>query len=92
MKLANLSLKTAAVGLLLFALVGCSTVKSQEPPAAWRAVNGGMTREEISKLIGPPIQTLGQGSDTWVKGGWELRVDYDQYGRARNIFSQPVGR
>ncbi len=50
-----------------------------------------MTRQEISNLIGPPIQTFAQGSDTWVKAGWELRVEYDQYGRARNIFSQPIG-
>ncbi len=92
MKLAILSLKAAALWLLLFALIGCSTVESQGPPAAWNGVNGGMTRQEISNLIGPPVQTLAQGSDTWVKAGWELRVEYDQYGRARNIFSQPIGR
>ncbi len=85
-------LAKAAVGLLLFALLGCSTVKSQGPPAAWKAVDGGMTRQEISNLIGPPIQNSAPGSDTWVNAGWELRVEYDQYGRARNILSQPAGR
>jgi hypothetical protein len=78
--------------LFLLALVGCSSAKPHEPPAAWRMVNGGMTRQEISRLIGPPVETLVRGSDLWVKAGWELHVEYDQYGRARNILSQPSGR
>ena len=87
-----LVVQAAAVGLFLSASIGCSAVKSQGPPASWKAVNGGMTRKEISSLIGAPRENPVQSSDTWVKAGWELRVEYDQYGRARNIFSQPAGR
>ena len=59
---------------------------------AWKAVNGGMTRTEIIELIGAPLQGSSQEKDTWTKGGWKLQVEYDHNGRARNIFSQPVGR
>ncbi len=92
MKATILLLKAVRVGFFVFVLVGCATVKSQDPPAAWRTVNGGMTRQEISQLIGPPAQVSDRGGDIWLKAGWELQVDYDQYGRARNILSHPVGR
>ncbi len=84
--------KMATIGLALFVLLGCTSVKSEGPPAAWRAINGGMTRQEISQLIGPPAHASGQGGDVWVKAGWEMHIDYDQYGRARNILSQPTGK
>ena len=88
----RLSLVTpVGTGLLLFTLVGCSIAKPHEPPAAWRNVNGGMTQQEISQLLGPPSQPSAQGGDVWIQSGWELHVDYDQYGRARNILSRPIG-
>ncbi len=85
-------LRAARLAVILLTLVGCSTIKPQQPPDAWQGVNGGMTREEISHLIGSPTRISAQGGDLWVKAGWELQIDYDQYGRARNIFSQPVGK
>jgi len=85
-------LKTATLVLAFYALVGCSTAKPQGPPAVWRNVNGGMTQQEISKLLGPPSQPSSQGGEIWIKSGWELQVDYDQYGHARNILSHPIGK
>lgn len=91
MKLINLP-QTAILALVLTLMLGCSAPKSQGPPAMWRNVNGGMTQQEISRLIGPPSQSSAQGGDVWIKSGWQLQVDYDQYGRARNILSRPTGR
>ncbi len=91
MKLINLA-RAATVALGLTLIVGCSAPTSQGPPVDWRNVNGGMTQQEISQLIGPPSQSSAQGGDVWIKSGWQLQVDYDQYGRARNILSRPTGR
>lgn len=49
-----------------------------------------MTREEISALIGRPAGDPGASQDTWRKGGWELRVTYDENGRARDILRRPT--
>ncbi len=92
MKSTILSLTAAILGLFLVVLAGCASVKAQGPPPAWRTVNGGMTRQEISQLIGPPAQASDGRGDIWVKAGWELKVEYDQYGRAMNILSRPIGR
>ncbi len=86
-----LIVRAAIVGTL-FTLLGCSSVKEQGPPTGWNTVNGGMTREEISKLIGPPTQTSAAGRDIWVRSGWQLEIGYDEYGRARNILSQPLAK
>jgi hypothetical protein len=77
--------------LLLLAVLGCSSVKTHECPAAWNSLSGGMTKQEITGLIGPPTESSAQSGDLWRKAGWELQIDYDQYGRAKNIVRHPTG-
>ncbi len=79
-------------GLMLSLLIGCSSPKASGPPAAWSGLNGGMTRQEISAIIGPPQSGSGPTRDVWRKSSWELQVDYDQNGRARNIVQHPAGK
>jgi hypothetical protein len=78
--------------LLLLLLAGCLTPKGNEPPEAWNNLNAGMTREEISALIGRPASYPGASQDTWRKGGWELQVTYDENGRARDILRRLVAK
>jgi hypothetical protein len=81
-----------AMFLVLFVLTGCSSPKGHEAPAAWNSLNAGMTRQEISALLGQPSSHLGPAEDIWRKSGWELQVTYDQNGRARDILRRPVGK
>ena len=85
-------LRVATVALALSGFFGCSSTQPQEAPVAWRSVNAGMTQQEISQLLGPPTQPSAQGGDVWIKAGWELQIDYDQYGRARNVLSRPISK
>ena len=78
--------------LILVAFLGCSTPKSNEPPSKWTSLNAGMSREEISKLLGPPSGHSGPSRDMWRSSGWELQVDYDQNEQAREIMRRQVGK
>ncbi len=82
----------ASYALMLSILLGCSSPKASGPPAAWGGLNGGMTRQEITTIIGPPKGGSGPNRDVWRKSGWELQVDYDENGRARNIVRHPAGQ
>jgi len=78
--------------LVVVALIGCSSPKSDEAPAAWNNLNAGMTKEEISALIGRPTTHLGPAQDVWRNSGWELQVAYDENGQARDIIRRPIGK
>lgn len=77
---------------VLVALMGCSSPKSQEAPAAWNGLNAGMTKEEISALIGRPSTHPGAAQDIWRSSGWELQVTYDENGRARELLRRVVAK
>ena len=94
-KCVRLTRATNALRALLFVLlllIGCSSPKGNEPPEAWNNLNGGMTREEISAMVGRPASHLGASQNTWRKGGWELQVTYDENGRARDILRRLVAK
>jgi hypothetical protein len=78
--------------LVLLLLAGCSSPKGNEPPEAWNNLNAGMTREEISAMVGRPAIHLGASQDVWRKGAWELQVTYDENGRARDILRRLVAK
>ena len=78
--------------LALLAFLGCSTLKTNDPPSKWTALNAGMTREELAEMLGPPSVHLGPSRDLWQSKGWELQVDYDQNGRAREIMRNQLGK
>jgi hypothetical protein len=78
--------------LIVLAVMGCSSPAANEPPTAWNNLNAGMTKEEISGLIGKPSTHLGLDQDVWRSSGWELQVGYDQNGRARDILRRPIGK
>ena len=82
----------AVTAIVLAVLLGCAAPQANGPPAAWNGLNGGMTRQEITALIGPPEPASIPGSDLWRSHGWELQIDYEQNGRARNIVRHPVGK
>jgi len=71
--------------LLTFAVVwlaGCST--TYVSPKAWNSVTEGMMRHNIASSIGQPA-SQSPGTEVWRSEGWELRVAYDQSGRATNV-------
>jgi hypothetical protein len=76
--------------LLLMAIIGCSSPRINEPPSKWNALNAGMTREEVTTLLGQPSGHPSVNRDLWRSKGWELQVDYDQNGRARDIMRRPA--
>jgi hypothetical protein len=76
--------------LLCVLFIGCSTPRTNEPPAKWTSLNAGMTRQELTSLLGPPSGHSGVNGDLWRSKGWQLQVDYDKNGRARNILRSPA--
>jgi outer membrane protein assembly factor BamE (lipoprotein component of BamABCDE complex) len=81
-----------AMLLVVCVLIGCSSPKGNEAPEAWNNLNAGMTRQEISAMLGRPASHLGASQDTWRKGAWELQVSYDENGRARDILRRLVAK
>lgn len=65
-------------------LAGCSSAETHASPKSWNAITEGMTREDIAGSIGQPA-ARSSSSEVWQSGGWELRVAYDQGGRATNV-------
>jgi hypothetical protein len=79
----------ALLTLAAVCLAGCSTARTQTSPKAWAAVHEGMTKEQIVDTLGQPASQSPSG-DVWQNKGWELRVAYDDSGRATRIMRQLV--
>jgi len=73
--------------LAVIALAGCST--TYVAPKAWNAVGEGMTRAEIASSIGRPA-SQSPSTEVWRSEDWELRIAYDQGGRATNVVRKLV--
>jgi len=75
------------LALALIAFAGCSTTRVA--PKGWNAVGEGMTRAEIASSIGRPVSQL-PSIEVWRSEDWELRIAYDQNGRATNVVRKLV--
>jgi hypothetical protein len=74
----------ALLTLAVVCLAGCASPRAQASPKAWNAVSEGMTRQQIVKKIGQPA-SQSASSEIWQSEGWELRIAYDESGRATNV-------
>lgn len=59
--------------------------RSIRSPDAWRSLDCGITRQELIERLGPPEMQTATGEDIWRNRNWELRVSYDESGRATGI-------
>jgi hypothetical protein len=74
----------ALLTIAVACLVGCSSARTKTSPKAWAAVHEGMMKEQIVDTLGQPASHSPSG-DVWQNKGWELRVAYDDSGRATRV-------
>jgi hypothetical protein len=74
----------ALLTLAVVCLAGCSSTSTHASPKAWNAVGEGMMRQQIVNSIGQPA-SQSASSEIWRSEGWELRIAYDESGRATNV-------
>ena len=79
----------ALLTIAVACLAGCSSARTQTSPKAWAAVSEGMMKEQIVDTLGQPASQSPSGQ-VWQKEGWELRIAYDDRGRATRIMRQLV--
>ena len=79
----------ALLTIAVACLAGCSSARSQTSPKAWAAVHEGMMKEQIVDTLGQPASQSSSGQ-VWQKEGWELRIAYDNSGRATQVVRQLV--
>jgi len=79
----------ALLTLAVACLAGCSSARTKTSPKAWVAVSEGMMKEQIVDTLGQPASQSPSGQ-VWQKEGWELRIAYDNSGRATHVVRQLV--
>ena len=79
----------ALLALAAACLAGCSSARTQTSPKVWAAVSEGMMKEQIVETLGQPASQSSSGQ-VWQKEGWELRIAYDNSGRATHVVRQLV--
>jgi hypothetical protein len=74
----------ALLTIAVACLAGCASARTKTSPKAWAAVSEGMMKEQIVDTLGQPASQSPSGQ-VWQKEGWELRIAYDDSGRATRI-------
>lgn len=75
----------ALLVLVGICLAGCSARTGHVSPKSWNSISEGMLRKQITQNIGQPVAQLSDYTEVWRSDGWELRVTYDQSGKATNV-------